>query len=244
MEQNILIAGKNLPESVDLAESFALQGFDVIITGRQEEKKLLQNSNIQVAPWNKTSAVSARSFVIQSEIASGKLDNALLYFDAPMFASQFTSFSIEESPRALDEMVSGFQYLAIELLTRFEQHRTKAKLIFAIKTHPSVNDVLHSQNLKSSISGPANPFVAAAEASFATFAENVAALYGDKENITILLVTGNSQSEIMKKDSTFASWLSNYIFQVDGLKRKIDAKHSAKWIKAGAKNPGAFPFFN
>ena len=38
MEQNILIAGKNLPESVDLAESFALQGFDVIITGRQEEK--------------------------------------------------------------------------------------------------------------------------------------------------------------------------------------------------------------
>ena len=78
----------------------------------------------------------------------------------------------------------------------------------------------------------------------ATFAENVAALYGDKENITILLVTGNSQSEIMKKDSTFASWLSNYIFQVDGLKRKIDAKHSAKWIKAGAKNPGAFPFFN
>ena len=95
MEQNILIAGKNLPESVDLAESFALQGFDVIITGRQEEKKLLQNSNIQVAPWNKTSAVSARSLVIQSEIASGKLDNALLYFDAPMFASQFTSFSIE-----------------------------------------------------------------------------------------------------------------------------------------------------
>ncbi len=243
MDQNILIAGKDLPDSVDLAESLSFAGFDVIVTGKQDDKKLLQNSEIVVAPWNKTSAVSARSLVIQSELGSGKLDNALLYFDGPLFASQFTSFSIEESPRALDEMVSGFQYLAIEVLTRFEQHRNNGKLIFVLKTHPSVNDVLHSSSLRNSTSGPSNPFVAAAEASFATFAENVAALYGDKENISVLLVTGNSQNEIMKKDSNFANWLSEYLRQVDGLKNKLDAKHSTNWIKAGAKNPGSFSLF-
>ncbi len=243
MDQNILIAGKDLPDSVDLAESLSFAGFDVIVTGKQDDKKLLQNSEIVVASWNKTSAVSARSLVIQSELGSGKLDNALLYFDGPLFASQFTSFSIEESPRALDEMVSGFQYLAIEVLTRFEQHRNNGKLIFVLKTHPSVNDVLHSSALRNSTSGPSNPFVAAAEASFATFAENVAALYGDKENISILLVTGNSQNEIMKKDSNFANWLSEYLRQVDGLKNKLDAKHSTNWIKAGAKNPGSFSLF-
>lgn len=244
MEQNLLIAGKNLPESVDLAESFSLAGFDVIVTGKPEDKKLLQTAEITVAPWNKTSAVSARSLVIQSEVASGKLDNAILYFDGPMFASQFTSFTIDESPRALDEMVSGFQYLAIEILTRFEQHRNKGKLIFALKTHPSVNDVLHSSSLRNTTSGPANPFVAAAESAFATFAENVAALYGDKDNITILLVTGNAQNETMKKDSFFADWLSGYLKQVDALKTKPGAKQATSWIKAGVKGPGTFSLFH
>lgn len=243
MSQNILLAGKNLPDSVEIAENFSLCGFDVITTGKQEDKKYLQNSEISVVPWNKTSAVSARSLVIQSELKSGQLDNALLYFDGPLFASQFTSFSIDESPRALDEMVSCFQYLAIEVLTRFEQHRNNGKLIFALKTHPSVNDVLHSSTLRNSTSGPANPFVAAAESSFATFAENVAALYGDKENIQILLLTGNSQNEFMKNDKNFAGWLSEYLRQVDGLKTKLDAKKSTSWIKVGTKSPGGFNLF-
>lgn len=243
MGKNILIAGKDLPSSADFAESFALSGYNVVIAGKIEDSNNISPSGVVVAPWNKTSAVSARSLVIHAETISGSLDNTVLYFDAPQFAAQFNSFTIDECPKAMDIMISGFQYLALEAITRIEQRRNNGKLIFMLKTHPTMMDVIQSATLRNSTSAPANPFVAAAEAAFATFAENVVAYVQNKENISVLLVTGDCQNETMQKDKNLASWLASYIDAYDSLKTKPSTKNSATWIKAGSKTPGSFSLF-
>nr|MBQ2234321.1 hypothetical protein [Treponema sp.] len=140
-------------------------------------------------------------------------------------------------------MISGFQYLAIEALTRMEQHRYNGKIIFILKTHPTMSDTINSATLRNSTSAPANPFVAAAEAAFATFAENIIAYTTDKPNISVLLVTGDMQNETMQKDNNLATWLASYLDAYDSLKTKPSAKNSLTWIKAGAKNPGSFSLF-
>lgn len=243
MEKNILIAGKDLPSSADFAESFALANYGVVVAGKIEDNNSISPSGVIVAPWNKTSAVSARSLMIHAETVLGSLENVVLYFDAPQFSAQFNSFTIDECPKAMDIMISGFQYLALEAITRIEQRRNNGKIIFMLKTHPTMMDVIQSATLRNSTSAPANPFVAAAEAAFATFAENVVAYVQNKENISVLLVTGDCQNETMQKDKNLASWLASYIEAYDSLKTKPSAKSSATWIKAGSKNPGSFSLF-
>lgn len=243
MEKNILIAGKDLPSSADFAESFAVANYGVVVAGKIEDNNSISPSGVIVAPWNKTSAVSARSLMIHAETVLGSLENVVLYFDAPQFSAQFNSFTIDECPKAMDIMISGFQYLAIEALTRMEQHRHNGKIIFILKTHPTMSDTIHSATLRNSTSAPANPFVAAAEAAFATFAENIIAYTTDKQNISVLLVTGDTQNETMQKDNNLATWLASYLDAYDSLKTKPSAKNSLTWIKAGAKNPGSFSLF-
>ena len=112
-----------------------------------------------------------------------------------------------------------------------------------MKAQPSVKDVVLSPNLKSLVQNPSNAFVAAGEAAFATFAENVAAASAEDENLSVLLVAGDDQNEVMRNDSSFSSWLNGYISACDELKNKPSAKNSASWVKAGSKNPGGFSLF-
>ena len=85
--------------------------------------------------------------------------------------------------------------------------------------------------------------MAAAEAAFANFAENVAVLSAADENLHVLLVSGDEGNEVMQKDSVFASWLNSYIDSCDNLKNKPGLKVAVNWVKAGAKNPGGFALF-
>ena len=116
-------------------------------------------------------------------------------------------------------------------------------MIFVLKAQPSLKDVVLSPSLRASVQNPSSPFVAAGEAAFATFAENLAIVSGDDENLSVLLVSGDEQNEVMQKDSTFAQWLMNYILASDELKNKPSVKQAASWVKAGAKNPGGFSLF-
>ena len=113
--------------------------------------------------------------------------------------------------KGCDEMVASFQYAALEALTRIEQKKKPARLIFVLKEHPSLKEYLLSSSVKNVTAAPANPFVASGEAAFANFAENIAAYASEKENISVLLITGDLQNEFMQKQSTFASWLKDYI---------------------------------
>lgn len=239
MKKTILIAGKDFPSGGDFADGMAHAGYNVVITGRAEAGNESGSSgSIVVASWNRPSSISARSLVLSAENAFGFVNETVLYFDASAYASQFTVLSQEECTRSLDTMISGYEYLAMEMLNRFDQRKTNGKLVFLIKNHPTMEDVLRSSSLRSSTAVPAGPFVSAAQAAFISFAENIAALAGDKAGVTVVLVSCGEQNEIAAKDGSLALWLAGYLNSMDNLKSKTGAKHAVNWVKAGAKGFG------
>lgn len=249
MNKNILIAGKDFPDSEDFAENLALGEFNIVAAGNisenlqenSQKNKSSTSSGISIAQWNRDSAISARSLIIQAETINGFTDNFILYFDAPYFTSKYASCSTDICARACDSMILGFQYLALEIVNRVQQHNSKAKLIFILKTNPTLNEVVHSSALKKMNVNPSNPIVSAAEAAFATFAENIAAQEIENKNLAVLLMTGDNQNETAESDSNLASWLKDYIKACDELKKPVST--STNWIKAGAKSPGGFSLF-
>ena len=244
MSKTILIAGKDFPESESFAEKLALGEFSVAVStssAANQEEGSQASSGISVLTWNRDSAISARSLLIQAETANGFTDNYILYFDAEYFTSKYESCSPEICARACDNMILGFQYLTLEILNRIKQHKTNAKLIFLLKTHPTYHEVLHSSALKKMNLTPANPIVAASEAAFATFAENVAAMENENEFASILLISGDQANETSKNDDALGSWLKDYIIACDQLKKGIPK--STSWVKAGSKAPGGFALF-
>ena len=98
-------------------------------------------------------------------------------------------------------------------------------------------DIIRSSALRSSTASPAGPFVSSAEAAFTAFAENIAAYAGDKQNVSVVLVSCDAQNEAAEKDGALASWLADYLAVLDGAKSKRSAKQSLAWIKAGSKAP-------
>lgn len=242
MSKNLLIVGKDSASVAEIAEGLSLGDFN-IATADDLQKRTTAASSATSVLWNKGSAVSARSLIIQAETSLGYIDDYIFYFDSSLYSVDFSNFSQDNCQKSSDEMICSFQYAALEAITRIEQKKQPARLIFILKTHPSVKDFVLTPASKSLTSVPANPFVAAAEAAFANFAENLAAYSSEKENISLLLITGDEENETMKKNSAFASWLSEYLTALDKQKNKPSIKNTLSWVKAGAKAPGGFSIF-
>ncbi len=242
MSKNIFIAGKDFPSVFDLADGFILRENTVVIASSAENAENVP-AGVKTVTWTRNSGVSARSAVIQAETEAGFADDFILYYDSLYFSEQFKDFSIENCAEACDTLISSFQFLAIEILNRIKQRKYKSRLIFALKSHPSAKDLIVSPGLRNYVQNPSNPFVATGEAAFATFAENIAVLSAENDNLSVLLISGDEQNEVMQKDSTFAQWLTEYINASDELKNKPTVKQATSWIKAGAKNPGGFSLF-
>lgn len=239
MEKNFLIAGKDLPYCKDFVETISLSGDKVVVASEEIEKSTL-SEEIKIVKWNKNSAISTRSLVIQAETLNGFVNNAILYFDTQNFSTKFGNMAQEFCSKACDEMILSYQYLTLELLNRIEQHKSKCRLIFVLKSFPSMADTINTSALKKVTSSVSNPLVSAAESSFATFAENIAASVLDNNFASTLLVTGNAQNETMQTDSTLASWLKDYL---DALDAKKNETKSISWVKAGTKSPNGFSLF-
>jgi hypothetical protein len=245
MKKTILIAGKDFPSGGDFADGMAHAGYNVVITGRAEAGNESGSSgSIVVASWNRPSSISARSLVLFAENAFGFVNETVLYFDASAYASQFTVLSPEECTRSLDTMISGYEYLAMETLARLDQRKAVGKLVFLIKSHPTMEGVLRSSSLRSSTAIPAGPFVSASQAAFVSFAENIAAFAGDKADVTVVLVSCGDQNDISAKDGSLALWLAGYLTSLDNLKSKTGAKQAVNWVKAGAKGFGFLSRFH
>ena len=243
MAKNMLIAGKDFPDVVEFAESMALAGYGVIVASLPVENTGLTSKDIAVLPWNKGSALAARSVVIQAETRTGTVDEYVLYFDTASFCQRFDNLRADTCTLAADAMVLSYQYLAMEILNRIQQKKENAKLVFVLKTCLSEKEGALNPTLRTANAVFANPIVASAEAAFATFAENIASMYAEKGNISIVLISGDEENEVMKKDSSFASWLTSYLESYDQLKHKPNLKNTLTWVRAGAKNPGGFSLF-
>lgn len=241
MGKNIFIAGKELPAVADFADGFVIKENNVVLALSGEEKNA--PSGVKVIGWRRGSGVSARTSLIQAETELGFIDDFILYYDSAFYSEMFDNFSTENCAESCDTLISSYQFLALEIMNRVKQHKSKSRIVFALKAQPSEKDIILSPNLKTFVKNPSNAFVAAGEAAFATFAENVAASSVADENLSILLVAGDDQNEVMRRDSLFSSWLNGYILALDEMKNKNSAKSVTNWVKAGAKNPGGFSLF-
>lgn len=264
MGKTVLIAGKDSPEGSKIADGFAFTGRQVVLTSAEPEtdfserktiterraeqaaydeaKSLEAKSGMCTYEWNRSSPISARALILQTENMFSQMNEAVLYFDEEHFASSEKQIDSEQISRTLDDMVSGFQYLAMEVLARFEKKNNSGApgtLAFLLKECPCSLDVIKNPMLKNGITSIASPLVAAAAASFVSFAENIAAIYGDAPYVNIILVRGDKSMETVSTDESLGKWLGNYMEAAESLSSKLTAKKSVQWIKPGAKPPAS-----
>lgn len=253
MEKTVLIAGKDLPGGLDFADGVLMTGRNVVSTTSESmHAKQAADGGAVTVMWNKTSPVSARAVVLECENSFRRLDEAVFVFDEAYFAEKYDGMSHENCSRGMDEMILSYQYLVQEVLARFEKRYAydyvneeaikPGKLVFLMKSSPSELDILKNNNLRNTVPCAAGPFVGAAAAAFEGFAENIAAMFGGRDYVTVILAKADSSMELGKNDRALAGWLSNYMEEVDNLKHKPNAKQCASWVKAGAKASGGFGF--
>ncbi|MBQ9237820.1 MAG: hypothetical protein IJ191_00670 [Treponema sp.] len=243
MGKAVLCVGKDLPEGNDFADALITAGYAVAATyaaeavpGRSAQERLV------ALKWNRTSPISARSIVLETENAFAAFDAVVLYFDAPFLSAEFTSCTVEDVSHALDALIAGFQYVATESLARFLQKQRSGTVVFVLKTHPSLADAARSPSVRQSTIHPAGPLVAAAQAAFSAFAENYAVLAADRRCASVVLVQTTAQSETGAQDASLAAWLADYL-ATNAEKNKSPARVVPVWIKAGAKSAGLFARF-
>lgn len=244
MNKTVLVAGKDLPYGADFAEALAKCERQVVITGKPDtDKAFVSHEAIAIASWNRPSSISARTLVLQAENAFLKVDEMILYFDASLYASQFTSLSPEECSRAQDTMVQGYQYVAMEFLTRLDARKQNGTLVFINRTHPGMADAVSSPSAKSTTAIFANPFVKSAEKAFQGFAENIAAFVGEKPQTNVVLVSCSSTNDANESDSALATWLVSYIDSLERAKKKPTVRQTLQWLKIGSKLQTGFQLF-
>ena len=247
MSKTILIAGKDLPDGNDFVDGAEVKMRKIAVTAAKGHKPAA-TPNISAFEWLRTSPVRARTLVLDAETECEKIDEAVLFFDESYYATKFNLLTPQECSQSVDEMILGYQYLALELLSRFEKKYSMSagleekapapKLAFLIKNSFSEADVSKNGSLRANAPIASGPLVAAAAAAFQAFAENIAAIYGAREYVTILLARGDMRDEALARDRSLGEWICSYMDEVDKLKNKLSLKQSLNWIKAGAKGPG------
>ncbi len=254
MAKTVLIAGKEMPAGNKFADGMAITNRRISISGPETDvsdtdkrRQLSEASGISVVEWNKISPISARTIILHTENIFGKMDEAVLYFDEEWFASLEQQISNQECIRGCDELIMPFQCLALEVLSRFEKKNASGEpgiLVFLIKQAPNIADTILSPAVRNGVSSIASPVVAAAASAFMSFAQNIAALYGNQNYVNILLMNSGLGNETSVSDVEFGKWVGTYLDAFEDSGATLDAKKSITWIKAGTKyGAGGFSLF-
>lgn len=236
MSKTILVAGKDMPNGMKLAEGLEATERKVAVSAAMNESDDTDqvgalNGTLTVE-WNRASPVSARAFVLSAETVCSNIDEAVLYFDEELYTSISGKLDSEECLKCSDSMVLGYQYLSIVLLERFERKRSAENpgtLVFVLRKSYDCADVERTPSLRNGMNSMASPVISAAAASFEAFAENIAALYGDSEYANIVLVKIEADQDT--SDETVGKWIGEYLDELGNAK----AKKSVQWVKPGVK---------
>lgn len=245
MSKSILIAGKYLPEATNFADGAEIKMRSVAITDPKISKDTAPVSNIKMLPWTRPSPVAARTLILECERIFGKLDEVVLYFDESYFATKFHTLTMQNCSQTIDDALLGYQYLTLELLSRFEKNsemnaslgkpQSVTRLVFLIKKSVNEFDIKKNPALRTDLPVPSNAFVAAAASAFVAFAENIAAIYNSKEYVEIILVSTDFENDAVKTDNALGQWLCDYLDELDTRKKRMSLKQELSWIKAGSK---------
>lgn len=247
MSKTILIAGKDLPDGSDFVDGAEVKMRQIAVTAIKGSQPA-NSPNITAFEWQRTSPIRARALILDAETTFKKIDEAVLYFDEGYYATKFNQLTPQECSQSCDELILGYQYLALEILSRFEKKYSMSagleekapppKLVFLIKNSLSECEAAKNTALRSNVSIASGPLVSAAATAFQAFAENIAALYAAREYVSIILARGDYNNEAARLDRTYGEWICSYLDEVDKLKSKPSLKQSVNWVKAGAKGPG------
>lgn len=241
MSKTILVAGKDLPSGMKLAEGLERTDRRVAVSAgindneNDSEEVVSVNSETIGIEWNRSSPVSSRTFVLEAESTMEQLDEAILYFDETLFAQNSGQLNSEECLRTSDSMVLCYQYLTMTLLERYEKKRSAENpgtIVFLLRKSYDCADLNRNPSLRNGMNTFASPVVSAAAASFEAFAENIASVYGDLDYLNIVLV--KIEADESDSDESVGQWLGEYN---DALYPSLKAmtKKSLQWLKPGSK---------
>ena len=235
---NILVVGKDLPESENLIKSFELQGHKIFATANSEIP--VENDNIFTFSWNKASSISAKTLLIQAEAKLVQLERVLIVFDSQAYAKKYESEKIEDCTQAVENMISGYIYFCQTLLTRLSQKNKKVSVGFYLKSVPSKSEILSAKTITQT---PCTNNVAIAQGAFKVMAENFCVSLCELSDVSVFLCYSEPGNELYSNDRDTGSWLLSYFEALEKLKHKPSSKQALSWIKTGGKMPGTFALF-
>lgn len=238
---NTLFIGKDLPDGLGFAEVLADSERSVFGIAKSEaDAAKFESEKIYATTWNKSSAVSSHSIIIRAETKLETVDEAIFYFDASNFCTQFELDRTEDISNGIDTMISGFVFSATEFLKRIDQRKEKISVLFIIKEYPSKYDMLSS---KTAGIVPASTIVSAAQAAFCSLAENFATNVADRDYLSVILAKCSFANELYKNEDAIADWAVSALNTIKTLKNPQTVKQACVWNKVGGKISTGFTLF-
>lgn len=237
---NTLLIGKDLPDCLDFTEALAVTGRTVFCAGKADSN--FETENIYSSLWNKSSAISAHSFLIQAETKLDTINEVIFYFDTNYFCQQFELDKTEEIAAAVDTMINGYLYTINELIKRADQRKEPMIVSFLVKEYPSKFEVTTNSS-KNPNTLPAASIVSAAEAAFISLAQNFVSNMVDRDYLSVILAKCQPANELYKNERGIASWAAEAFDTVRGLKNRISVKAASNWNKIGSKVQTGFSLF-
>ncbi|MCQ2574022.1 MAG: hypothetical protein MJ182_09005 [Treponema sp.] len=235
---NILVVGKDLPESESLIKNFELKGHKIFATASSDIS--INNDNIFTFSWNKASSISAKTLLIQAESRLVQIDRILIVFDGTAYAKKFESERIEDCTQAVENMISGYIYFCQTLLNRLSQKNKDISISFYLKTAATKADIVSAKGIAQA---PCANTVAIAQAAFKSTAENFCAALNEVQGVKVFLVQSEPGNELYANDRETGGWFLSYFEALEKLKNKPATKQALSWVKAGGKMPGSFALF-
>lgn len=237
---NILIVGKDYPESEHLIKSFELQGHKIFTTTGSDLSSPVETTgseNIFSFAWNKASSISSRSLMVQAESKLVNVDRVLVVFDAQYYAKKYETERIEDCTMAIENMISGYVYFCQTLLTRLSQKNAPVQIGFYLKTTTTRADLVSSKNVSQATCVNT---VAIAQGTFRALTENFGASFCELPDAEIFMCYTDHDNELYVNDRDTGSWINSYFDALGNLKTKQSPKQALSWVKTGSKMPGGF----
>lgn len=230
---NILILGKDLPDSTDFIKSFELKGHKIFTSLKSGSVANMDSDSVMTYSWNKASAISTRAFLIQAESRLISFDRIIIYFDALSFSEMFQNDRVDELTVAMENMIYGYQYAVGELLARFRQKTPECQIMFLIQTSPTKTNVAKIPGAV-----PCSVSVAAAQSAFIALAENSAYNFYELNCITPILARVDASNTLYRQDRGISEWACEFMDKVSSDKKRPTIKNCSSWVKAGSKSFG------
>lgn len=240
---NVLLIGKDLPDCLDFAEGITFEENSVFASAKSEaDADKFDAQNIFSTTWNKSSAISAHSFLIKAENKFTNIDNIIFYFDTLYYCTKFELDKTEEISVAVDTMINSYLYAVGEALKRIDQRKEKITVTFLVKEYPSKCETALNSKIQTSV--PASAIVSVAQAAFESLAENFAVNVNDRDYLSVILGKCQVSNEIYKNEKEIAKWCAESFSVLQNQKNHQNVKNAANWNKVGTKIQTGFSLFS